>query len=137
MMGSFRRGEAGDPEIYSAAVAKVLSVYEPDVVDYVTDPVTGLASRNEFLPTIKEIRAACDARAEELRQAALRKRDYLKQIAQPLRIEDQRPPDDPNLISWKDLPPDYRPIGRFERAERVAALRSDDRTAGSPTAEVA
>lgn len=119
MVGSFRRGEANDPEVYTAAVAKVLAHYEPDVVDFVTDPVTGLAGETDFLPTIKQIRDACEARAETLRQKARRDRDYLEQISRPLRIEDQSPkPTNPNLISWKDLPPDYRPIGRFENPDR-------------------
>jgi hypothetical protein len=123
MVGSFRRGEAGDPGIYTAAVAKVLAGYENDVMDYVTDPAVGLASKSDFLPTIKQIKDACEDRLAVLTEKALRRRDYLEQIAQPLPIADMRPKEvNPNLIGWQDLPPDYRPIGRFENPERKAKL---------------
>lgn len=124
MVGSFRRGDANDPEIYTAATAKVLSKYDRDVIDYVTDPVTGMAARGDFLPTIKELRDACEARSETLAREARRQRDLLEQHrAAQLRLEDKTPkPERPNLISWRDLPPDVRPIGRFENPERKSKV---------------
>jgi hypothetical protein len=77
MFGCFRRGEANDPEIYTASVASVLAEYPEQVINFVTDPRTGLPSRCNFLPTVKEVRDACEhemapRRAEMARAARIR-----------------------------------------------------------------
>src|SRR5262245_5000966 len=56
-----------DPQTYSAAVAAVLGDgYSREVVEYVTDPRTGIPSKQKFLPAVAEVREACDARASHL-----------------------------------------------------------------------
>lgn len=75
MFGCYRKSEASDPEIYAAATAAVLSEYSHEVVDYVTDPRTGLPSRLKWLPSIFEIREACNDHAVHL--ARLAKRDAM------------------------------------------------------------
>ncbi len=45
--------------------AAVLSEYPPHIVDLVTDPRSGLPSRLNFPPSIKEIRDACNALVEQ------------------------------------------------------------------------
>jgi hypothetical protein len=63
LFSCYRRDEAHDPEVYCAAVAATLADFTPPVVDYVTDPRTGLPSESKFLPNIAEVRAACVVQA--------------------------------------------------------------------------
>lgn len=59
LFSCYRKDEAHDPETYCAAVAATLSEFDRQVVDYVTDPRTGLPSESKWLPNIAEVRAAC------------------------------------------------------------------------------
>jgi hypothetical protein len=74
LLGCFRRGEANDPEVYATAVAAVLATYPEAVVKRVTDPVTGLPGRLQWLPTIAEVRGACEAEMRPIREARERER---------------------------------------------------------------
>lgn len=60
LLGSSRTGEANDPETYISAVVRVLSAYPMDVVAHVVDPLDGVLSRVNWLPTPKEVRDACE-----------------------------------------------------------------------------
>lgn len=62
MFGCYRKQDANDPDIYVAAVASILNEYPPAVIDYVTDPRTGLPNRLKWLPTVAEVREACEMR---------------------------------------------------------------------------
>ena len=64
LFGCYRRGEANDPEGYTAAIAAILSEYSPEVIQHVTDPRTGLPRKTNFLPTVQEVDLACMAHAE-------------------------------------------------------------------------
>jgi hypothetical protein len=67
LFNCYRKDEVNEPEIYSAAIAAVLGDgYSRSIVDYVTDPRTGLPSRQKFLPTVAEVREACDARTAHI-----------------------------------------------------------------------
>jgi hypothetical protein len=64
LFGCYRKADAADPEIYSAAVAAILSEYDEETVAYVTDPRTGIARKSQWLPTIAELdRALCERAA--------------------------------------------------------------------------
>ena len=60
LFGCFRKGEANDPVIFAAGIAANLALYPADVIEEVTSPVKGIATRVDWLPTIAEIRRACD-----------------------------------------------------------------------------
>lgn len=60
MFGCYRKGDANDPETYTAAVAAILSEYSPEVVQRVTDPRTGIPRRMKFMPNPAEVAEACD-----------------------------------------------------------------------------
>lgn len=62
LLGCYRTGDANDPAIYSGAVIAVLSDYPLDVVRDVVDPRTGLPAHSKWLPTVAEIKDACEAR---------------------------------------------------------------------------
>jgi hypothetical protein len=66
MFGCYRKAEASDPEIYAAATAAVLSEYSKEVIDYMTDPRTGLPSKSKWLPSVYEVREACEEHAQYL-----------------------------------------------------------------------
>jgi hypothetical protein len=59
LLGCFRTGDANDPETYISAVVAVLERYPVDVIHAVTQPA-GLPSQYNWLPTIKEVRSACE-----------------------------------------------------------------------------
>ena len=69
LFGCFRKGDANDPDTYAAAIAAVLTRFPPEVVAHVTDPRTGLPSRSNFLPTVHEVRLACEERDADLNRS--------------------------------------------------------------------
>lgn len=93
LLGCYRKGDAEDPDTYATAVAAVLSQYPADVVQRVTDPRTGIAGRSKFLPTVSEVREACEAASAAADRAAKRARDLAAQVAreqESLRFERER-----------------------------------------------
>jgi hypothetical protein len=71
MFACYRKAEASDPEIYAAAVAAVLNDYPTEVIDYITDPRTGLPSKSQWLPSVFEVRRACEEHQDYLRKVEL------------------------------------------------------------------
>lgn len=66
LFGSYRRGDANDPDRYVTAIAAVLSSYEPSLIQEVTDPNTGIAATEKFMtfmPNAGELKVYCDAMA--------------------------------------------------------------------------
>lgn len=80
LLGSYRKGDAEDPDTYATAVAAVLSQYPADVVQRVTDPRTGIAGRSKWLPNPSEVREACEAEMAHVDRAARRARDLAAQL---------------------------------------------------------
>jgi hypothetical protein len=64
LLGCYRKGEAADPEIYVPAVIAVLNDYPDAVIRAVCDPRKGMPSRLKWLPTIAEVKAACEEQME-------------------------------------------------------------------------
>jgi hypothetical protein len=60
LFGCYRKGDANDPETYSAAITAILAEYEPEVIQRVTDPRTGIPRQIKFLPNPAEVAEACD-----------------------------------------------------------------------------
>jgi hypothetical protein len=63
LFGSYRRGDANDPDAYVAAVAAVLSIYDPDLMREVTDPRTGIQTTEkymDYMPNSGQIKHYCD-----------------------------------------------------------------------------
>lgn len=71
MFGCFRKDEAQNPEVYCAAIAATFALYSKSVVDFVTDPRTGIPSESKFLPNVAEVRTVCNTQAK--READLAK----------------------------------------------------------------
>lgn len=60
LFGCYRKAEASEPDLYLAAAQRVLQRYPEDVVRAICDPVDGLPSKLKFLPSIAEIKEACE-----------------------------------------------------------------------------
>ena len=80
LFGSYRRDDAANPETYAVSISMVLSEYPRAVVDLVTDPRTGIASRQNFLPTVFEVKDACEA---EMKRIATMSKPLVKNRVYP------------------------------------------------------
>lgn len=58
LLGQFRKSDADDPDIFITAVTALLADFPPCVVDHVCSPVTGMAVRSPWPPSIFELREA-------------------------------------------------------------------------------
>ena len=59
LLGQFRKGEANDPATFVRSVAAVLARFTDEIIVAVTDPRTGLASKGDWLPTVREVSEEC------------------------------------------------------------------------------
>jgi hypothetical protein len=74
LFGCYRRGDANDPDIYVASIARVLSSYDAELIREVSDPLTGIMTSEKymsFMPNAGELKVYCDgvaARRERLQR---------------------------------------------------------------------
>lgn len=90
LLGCYRTGDANDPAVYSGAVIAVLSDYPLDVIRAVVDPRTGIPSKSKWLPTVAEIKEACEAIEGPRRAAARRERAEQAQLDERMLLEAPR-----------------------------------------------
>lgn len=124
LFGSFRKADADDPETFTAGCLRLFTAYSPDVVRYVIDPVTGVPGQSEWLPSLRKVKEALDARAGQVvnhRAAAERERDQLEarrrdEVVRKVRptLDELREKHGPN---WSMAPPER------ETEEAVASRR--------------
>lgn len=69
LFGCYRKDEANNPEIYTAAIAATLRGFETKVIDLVTDPRTGLPSRCKWPPSVSEVKEACEIESAKFASA--------------------------------------------------------------------
>lgn len=74
LVGCYRKGEAEDSDIYVAALVTILCSYPEGVVLSVTDPRTGVPGDSKWLPTIADVRHACEIQMKPIRDEAERNR---------------------------------------------------------------
>lgn len=91
LLGCYRTGEANDPEIYTRAIVAVLAGYPADVMQAVVDPAGGLPSRLTWLPTVAEVKAACEAEMAPIRRAQQRQLIEHQTIRERRMLEDHSP----------------------------------------------
>ncbi len=60
LLGCYRKGEAEDAEIYVRAIAAVFSGYPDAVARRIVDPRIGIAGQVQWLPTVAEVKHACE-----------------------------------------------------------------------------
>jgi hypothetical protein len=81
LVGCFKNGNV-DGEVFMRALVAVFERYSQQIVDAVTNPVDGLPASLQWIPTIAEVKAACDARAERYRKAVEIENRRAAQIAE-------------------------------------------------------
>jgi len=77
----YRKDEAHDPRTYAQAMMLVLSDYPRSVIDHVIDPRTGILGVSKFLPSVSEIKEACENAFRRICQDDERERRIVKQLA--------------------------------------------------------
>jgi hypothetical protein len=105
LFGCFRRGDANDPEVYVAAISAMLAQYPDWVVTKVTDPMRGIPSEMDFLPTVKEVKEACEKLVAPVRQ----EQGYQERVEQQLA---DRELDKSTRLTYKELSDKYGGDGR-------------------------
>jgi hypothetical protein len=81
LFGCYRKGDANDPEVYVGAITLLLSTYPEDIINSVTHPVHGLPSRLKWMPSVAEVREAC----EEIMGPRRERAAYAAGVVQQLR----------------------------------------------------
>lgn len=71
LFGSFKRAETHDPDRFITGVTAIFTMYPVDVVTFLCDPTQGLPVMCDWLPTMREIKEACD---REVSRIELRKK---------------------------------------------------------------
>lgn len=85
LLGCYRTGEANDPVTYVAAITAILARYPEEIITVVTHPATGLPSKKGWLPTVKEVRDACEEEFESTREENAR----LKRIKEQFEMRER------------------------------------------------
>lgn len=77
IVGQFRKNDADDPEVFSAAYVRILQAFPADMVRAVADPITGIAREraSPFLPAPSELLACLDRRMAPILAAQKRERE--------------------------------------------------------------
>jgi hypothetical protein len=91
LLGCYRTGEANDPEVYASAVTHILAQYPEDIMRSVSDPLTGLPSKIEWLPKLKEVLAACEEIAGFRRRMSEWDQRTAQQLAEREKLEQAGP----------------------------------------------
>lgn len=63
LCSAYPKDDYSDPEAFVAQLGVILAQYDPEVVEYVTDPRTGLQRRLKFRLTIADVVEALEAEA--------------------------------------------------------------------------
>jgi hypothetical protein len=118
LLGCYRKGEASDPEVYVTSVATVLTRYPETVVRKITHPVDGIPGKLNWLPTVAEVRQACEAEMKPVYDEAARQKrieDNARLIGAPAETStDERAR---AVAHWEDV---RKTIGKS--ADEVKAL---------------
>ena len=117
LFSAYRRDDYADPERFVTQLGVVLTDYSDDIIQYVTDPRTGIQRRIKWPPSIPEIVEACDERKKALEKSAeLEVWKAKMERAREERLTYGRSTDLPGITYGEFLArfPDQRPIGFFE-----------------------
>jgi hypothetical protein len=81
VLGAYRAADVSDPATYISTASAVISGFSEEVATEALNPRNGLQTRSKWLPTISEIREACEqvaqAKADRERRALLNKHRVL------------------------------------------------------------
>lgn len=107
LMSSYRKADYHDPMGFVATLAAILEEYDPEIVEYVTDPKTGIQRRLKWPPSPAEIVEACVAEISHRAKVA-----KYSSMPPPLRLPK---PKYSAADSYEEMVRKHgRPIGVFE-----------------------
>lgn len=107
LMSSYRKADYHDPVGFLATLGAILEDYDPEIVEYVTDPKTGIQRRLKWPPSPAEIVEACVAEITHRAKVA-----KYSSLPPPLRLPKPRYS---ASESYEELTRKHgRPIGVFE-----------------------
>lgn len=116
LLGCYRTGDANDPETYVAAITAVLARYPREVITAVTHPVSGIVIEVKWLPSVMEVREACE-RAMLPIQSNLARQKRIAEQMELRRLEDEERPARP---SYEEMKAKYGPNwGLGQQQEQV------------------
>lgn len=112
LFGQFRRSDATNPKAFAATIGVNLAQFDVEVIDYVTSPLHGLATKMDYPPGVKQLRDACADHARYLRA----KEELAKRGSFVPTKPATRPAMPSGLLSYAEATDNgrLRPIGRFE-----------------------
>jgi hypothetical protein len=83
----FRNAEAVDPKVFITGIVTILYHYPIEVVERVCDPFSGIPGKQNWPPTLFEVRSACDEIYLPMMKAADRQRAIDRQLEERRQIE--------------------------------------------------
>lgn len=122
LVGSFRKDNSSDPEVFARSLIMVLSDYDDDVIEAAIDPRSGLPSKQSFMPTIHEVKAALEAIEEPRRRQRQREKLASEQIAERKLLSDQR---DARKKTYEELQAGCHAKGLYIGGEKALAPAFD------------
>jgi hypothetical protein len=137
LLNSYRSGAAADPDTYVSAIVSLLTAYPEQVVCLVTDPRTGIARKIKWLPTVFEVREACEREMYVIREEerrAKRREETNKVLGESPRPPGSRPIPEvvrrlqadlaANIATSRESrsqPPNWKTLSAEQLAEKYAA----------------
>jgi len=118
LLGQYAKARPHEPEIYTASLAAILSEYPREVIDYVTDPRTGLASTLKWIPEPAEVREVCEAH-----MAPVRRQQQREAIERKNKQSLEAPVDRSRRKSYAEIQADFAAASIFIGGPRRPAPR--------------
>jgi hypothetical protein len=116
MLSCYRKADAQVPDGYTASIGAVLHEYTRPVVDYVTDPRTGIPNTSEWPPNVFQTRKACEDAA-----AQMHRKTQLASEPKRVAVRVEPPPLLPGQLTYYEFlmrcerdGVKARPVGAFE-----------------------
>lgn len=103
MLDCYRTGGANNPETFVTAIAATLARYPDEVIFTVTDPRSGIPSRVSWMPSIKEVRDAC----EDVLEPILEREKQAKRISEQMELRRREDEAKTRRPSYDDLKAKY------------------------------
>ena len=82
MLSCFRPQQGVDPKVWATAIVGILLRYPIEVAREICNPFTGLAAKQQFMPSPYDVRTAAEELMRPLREKQYRKQATDKQLAE-------------------------------------------------------
>ena len=114
LLGSYRTGEANDPETYVAVITATLARYPEEVITTVTHPTAGpIIGHIQWLPSAMEVREACEREMLPIANRLAREKRIAEQM-EARRLEDEANARKP---TYEELKAKYGPTFGIENPD--------------------